>query len=124
MAGIDVYDERSSMLRSQMLEAQPAIRALLLNLLSLNTETLSGCRDALKLVNIELEDRNIPVEMVHSLGDDGRDYPILVGWLGRRTTTPTVLLCAHVDTSPAGPGWSRRIPQANYSLTIFMDAER
>lgn len=38
---------------------------------------------------------------------DGHPLPVIIGWLGPRTRQPDILLCAHMDTSPPGTGWSR-----------------
>ncbi|MGE0008346.1 MAG: M20 family metallopeptidase [Parvibaculaceae bacterium] len=88
-------------------QSEAGIEALLLALLAHATDSLEGCRKAVPIVRDALASAGLDVE-VHSSGGAGAPhFPILVGWCGRRTVTPDMLLCAHLDTSPPGQGWSR-----------------
>jgi len=83
-----------------------AVEEFLLDLLSYETDCLEGCVRASAAISAAIDDANLDLEL-HAASQDehGTQPPIVIGWLGPRTTSPRILLCAHVDTSPAGDGW-------------------
>jgi succinyl-diaminopimelate desuccinylase len=54
----------------------------------------------------ELERLGLTVECHQVARSEEPPVPILIGWLGRRTLTPDLLLNAHLDCSPEGDGWT------------------
>lgn len=62
--------------------------------------------NAIEIVSASLQEEGFEVERYAPVSEDGVERPFVLGWLGPRTKTPHVLLCAHIDTSPAGEGWA------------------
>ena len=101
------------------LQSETEIESLLLALLSYPTDSLEGCRRAMPLIKEALANAGLAVES-HSCGfAEEQSFPILIGWLGQRSARPDLLLCAHLDTSPPGSGWSRNPLGEDYDGFIF-----
>lgn len=86
---------------------QPAVMALLCDLIRRETHQPSQCVAVAPLIERAMRENGFEVECHAPLDKSGQPFPIVLGWLGPRTKTPDVLLCAHVDTSPGGNGWTR-----------------
>ncbi|OJU51492.1 MAG: hypothetical protein BGO03_09250 [Mesorhizobium sp. 61-13] len=86
---------------------QAAIVDLLRNLIRQKTHESSQCLAGSRLVETAMRENGFDVERHEPLDDAGEKLPTILGWLGKRTKYPDVLLCAHIDTSPGGTGWTR-----------------
>lgn len=91
----------------QASQSEAAVKSLLLTLISRATETPRLCSEVAPIVRDALEAAGLTVEEHFPQSGNQERFPILLGWAGQRSTKPDILLCAHLDTSPAGEGWSR-----------------
>lgn len=82
------------------------IRQLVEGLVRLPTYEPAQCHQAVLFVKEKFLEAGLEVETYGPVDQTGTPFPIVLGWLGERTVRPDVLLCAHLDTSPAGDGWS------------------
>jgi len=76
-------------------------------LLRLPTFEPEHCAGAISVVADALAGAGFDVEEHHPADERGACLPLVIGWLGPRTDRPDLLLCAHIDTSPPGEGWTR-----------------
>jgi acetylornithine deacetylase/succinyl-diaminopimelate desuccinylase-like protein len=65
------------------------------------------CATAAPLITSEMVGNGFDLEEHCPVNEAGDHLPVIIGWLGQRTRQPDILLCAHMDTSPAGGGWTR-----------------
>lgn len=65
------------------------------------------CGGAISVVANALTGAGFDVEEHRPVNERGTCLPLVIGWLGPRTDRPDLLLCAHIDTSPPGEGWTR-----------------
>lgn len=65
------------------------------------------CAAAALLARSAMSEAGFDVEEHYPVNREGVALPLVIGWSGPRTLHPDVLLCAHLDTSPAGGGWTR-----------------
>jgi acetylornithine deacetylase/succinyl-diaminopimelate desuccinylase-like protein len=66
------------------------------------------CADAMVHVHHYLERAGFEVTTHLPRNELGEAFPIVVGTLGGSTNRPDALLCAHIDTSPPGEGWTKQ----------------
>jgi acetylornithine deacetylase/succinyl-diaminopimelate desuccinylase-like protein len=83
------------------------IEHLVEDLIRLPTYEPAQCQQAASLVKDRFLEAGLEVEFHSPTDANGSSFPIVLGWLGERTQQPDILLCVHIDTSPAGDGWSR-----------------
>ena len=71
------------------------------------THEVGQCVTAAPLVVSAMSRSGYDIEEHCPQNSAGDSLPVIIGWLGLRTHRPDILLCAHMDTSPAGGGWTR-----------------
>lgn len=101
------------------LASEAEVESLLTRLLSQVTDNVEGCRQAIPLVHEAMVNAGLSVDLHHAAAGASESFPILIGWVGPRSVSPDVMLCAHLDTSPAGPGWNRNPLGENHSEYVF-----
>lgn len=99
--------------------SDPDVKSLLLALLSRATDTPKGCSEAAYIVDEALKSAGLRVEWHVATSVGGERFPVLIGWVGKQSSSPAVLLCAHLDTSPPGEGWTRSPYGEEYDGHIF-----
>ncbi len=92
---------------AQVAERGERILALVTRLVRQPTHQPGQCADAARSACSALAEAGFDVESHSPVDETGQVLPIVIGWLGKRSTRPDILLCVHIDTSPAGDGWSR-----------------
>jgi acetylornithine deacetylase/succinyl-diaminopimelate desuccinylase-like protein len=65
----------------------------------------ADCRAVLARVAEEMQRLGLDTEL-RNLARGAESAGVLLGWLGRRSRNPVLLMNAHVDTSPPGDGWT------------------
>ncbi len=85
--------------------AEDAI-GFLQDLIRLRTDTPAGYGAAADTVAARLAELGFDVQRFDVADATGALVPSVLGWAGPRTTTPILVLNAHLDTNPAGEGWS------------------
>lgn len=65
------------------------------------------CGAATRLTAEAMREAGFAVDEYAPRNPAGETLPVVIGWLGPRTDQPDILLCAHIDTSPPGNGWTR-----------------
>ncbi|MDR7225422.1 MULTISPECIES: M20 family metallopeptidase [Aminobacter] len=98
---------RSRRVDALVSERSEQILQLVEGLVRLPTYEPAQCRHAALFVKEKFFEAGFRVETHDPIDQGGATAPILLGWLGERTTRPDILLCVHIDTSPAGDGWTR-----------------
>jgi succinyl-diaminopimelate desuccinylase len=76
------------------------------DLVKLRTDGTGDPLAAVRRVRDEFVALGLPSETMFSERADGSEVPTVFGWIGPQTTTPDLLLNAHVDTAPEGEGWT------------------
>ena len=101
---------QSNLKSRNAMSARTARRAALLEI----TERLirvpsfdpQGCANAIPDAIEFLRAAGFEISSGSVSGDGGAEVPFLLARLGEETLTPEVMLCVHIDTSPAGDGWT------------------
>jgi acetylornithine deacetylase/succinyl-diaminopimelate desuccinylase-like protein len=83
------------------------VLSLLTALLRCPTSEPHQCIGAAELIVGAMANDGFDVEEHFPENSCGDRFPVVIGWLGPRTCQPDILLCAHLDTSPAGSGWTK-----------------
>lgn len=78
---------------------------LLGELLRLRTDASSGYASAAERVALTMTSLGFDVERHYVPHISGTPVPSVLGWIGRRTVKPALILNAHLDTNVAGSGW-------------------
>lgn len=65
------------------------------------------CAAATRLTAQAMREAGFEVDEYAPRNPAGEALPVVIGWLGPRRPQPDILLCAHIDTSPPGNGWTR-----------------
>ena len=97
--------------RAAKVAAENADKTLgyLMDLIRIPTDNPPGdCSAAATRVASEFDAVGLDVERYEIVPALGPPVPTVIGWLGPRTTTPDLVLNAHIDTSPEGDGWTVR----------------
>lgn len=90
--------------RGQALVAEAV--AFLQRLIQLRTDTPDGYPAAAAVVGELLDDLGFAVERHDVESPEGFPVPTILGWAGPRVADPLLVLNAHLDTNPAGDGWT------------------
>jgi acetylornithine deacetylase/succinyl-diaminopimelate desuccinylase-like protein len=101
------------------LASEASIESLLFALLSQATDSLDGCRQAIPVVHQALASAGLSVDVHFAPAPGTGGFPILIGWSGPRCISPDIILCAHLDTSPPGLGWSRNPLGEDHEEFVF-----
>ena len=80
--------------------------AFVQDLVRLRTHDADGYAAAADAVERRMAELGFDVDRHDVPGPDGTLVPTVLGWLGQRLREPSVVLNAHLDTSPSGDGWS------------------
>lgn len=107
MSGRNTDGQRGSHIDALVSGRGEQIRRLVEDLVRLPTYEPAQCQRAASLVKNRFLEAGFDVETHDPTNGAGSSLPIVLGWLGKRTQRPDILLCVHMDTSPAGDGWSR-----------------
>lgn len=83
-------------------------RHLLVELIKMQSHTPAGIAQIQKTLHPILSGLEFDVEKFTPADSTGQEIPTLIGWLGKRSLKPDILLCTHVDTSPTGCSWTKR----------------
>lgn len=83
-----------------------AVLTLTQDLLRVPTPDFEGCRVAMLQIAAFLDAEGFCIEEI-KVSDAARDnVPMILASLGEKTKQPDAMLCVHIDTSPAGEGWT------------------
>lgn len=100
-------DGSTTLAEAEAERRQSAVVALVCDLVRHETHQPAQCMAATRGIEAVLRAEGFEVERHEPPDERGEPLPTVLGWLGPRTQAPDVLLCAHIDTSPAGTGWTR-----------------